>query len=73
LGIEPWAPRKIALTGPLRYEGGGHAATARWTKKYGKSHYGYKNHVNVDRKHKLVPAITPAMPRCMTARRSITC
>jgi len=27
---------------------------ARWTKKYGKSHYGYKNHVNVDRKHKLV-------------------
>lgn len=27
---------------------------ARWTKKQGKSHYGYKNHVNVDRKHKLV-------------------
>ena len=27
---------------------------ARWTKKHGKSHYGYKNHVNVDRKHKLV-------------------
>jgi IS5 family transposase len=26
----------------------------RWTKKHGKSHYGYKNHVNVDRKHKLV-------------------
>lgn len=24
------------------------------TKKHGKSHYGYKNHVNVDRKHKLV-------------------
>ncbi|MGI3212543.1 IS5 family transposase, partial [Roseovarius tibetensis] len=24
---------------------------ARWTKKHGKSHYGYKNHVNVDRKH----------------------
>ncbi len=22
---------------------------ARWTKKHGKSHYGYKNHVNVDR------------------------
>ena len=27
---------------------------ARWTKKHGKSHYGYKNHLNVDRRHKLV-------------------
>lgn len=27
---------------------------ARWTKTHGKSHYGYKNHVNVDRQHKLV-------------------
>jgi IS5 family transposase len=27
---------------------------ARWTKKHGKSHYGYKNHMNVDRKYKLV-------------------
>jgi len=27
---------------------------ARWTKKYGKSHFGYQNYVNVDRKHKLV-------------------
>ena len=27
---------------------------ARWAKKHGKSHYGYKNHVNVDRKYKLV-------------------
>ena len=27
---------------------------ARWTKKHGKSHYGYKNHMNVDRMHKLV-------------------
>ena len=27
---------------------------ARWTKKHGTSHYGYKNHVNVDRRHKLV-------------------
>ena len=27
---------------------------ARWTKTHGKSHYGYKNHVNVDRRHKLV-------------------
>ncbi len=27
---------------------------ARWTRKHGKSHYGYKNHVSVDRRHKLV-------------------
>jgi len=27
---------------------------ARWTKKHGKSHYGYKNHVNIDRRYKLV-------------------
>ena len=27
---------------------------AQWTKKHGKSHYGYKNRVNVDRRHKLV-------------------
>ena len=27
---------------------------ARWTKKHGKSHFGYKNHINVDRRHKLI-------------------
>ena len=27
---------------------------ARWTGKHGKSHYGYRNHVNVDRRHKPV-------------------
>ena len=27
---------------------------ARWVKKNGRSHYGYKNHVNTDRKHKLI-------------------
>lgn len=27
---------------------------ARWTKKHGKTHYGYKNHVNIDRRHKFV-------------------
>ncbi|MFU8779163.1 MAG: IS5 family transposase [Roseovarius sp.] len=27
---------------------------ARWTKKHGKAHYGYKNHVNVDRRYKLI-------------------
>ncbi len=27
---------------------------ARWTMKHGRAHYGYKNHVNVDRRHKLI-------------------
>jgi IS5 family transposase len=27
---------------------------ARWTKKHGRSYYGYKNHINVDRRYKLV-------------------
>jgi IS5 family transposase len=27
---------------------------ARWTKKHGKSYFGYKNHVSIDRKHKLM-------------------
>ena len=27
---------------------------ARWTQKHGKSYYGYKNHVSVDRKHKVI-------------------
>ena len=27
---------------------------ARWTKKHGKRHYGYKNHVTIDRRHKLI-------------------
>jgi IS5 family transposase len=31
---------------------------ARWTKKAGKSFYGYKNHVNVDNAHKLVRQYT---------------
>ena len=31
---------------------------ARWTKKHGKAHYGYKNHVNVDRRHKLIRLYT---------------
>lgn len=35
---------------------------ARWTKHHGRSHYGYKNHVAVDVRHKLVRAytVTPA-------------
>jgi transposase, IS5 family len=31
---------------------------ARWTKKHGQSYYGYKNHINIDRKHKLVRKYT---------------
>jgi IS5 family transposase len=27
---------------------------ARWTKKHGKSFFGYKNHLNVDARHKLI-------------------
>lgn len=27
---------------------------ARWTKKHGKTHYGYKNHISVDRQHKVI-------------------
>ena len=27
---------------------------ARWTKKHGKSFFGYKNHVNADKTHKLI-------------------
>src|SRR3712207_2043111 len=27
---------------------------ARWTKKHGRSYYGYKNHVSIDRRHELV-------------------
>jgi transposase, IS5 family len=35
---------------------------ARWTKKHGKSHYGYKNHINIDKEHKLIQryAVTDA-------------
>ena len=42
----------------LRDEGfmamGGQVVDARWTQKHGKSYFGYKNHVSVDRRHKLV-------------------
>ena len=27
---------------------------ARWTKKHGRNYYGYKNHISVDREHKLI-------------------
>jgi IS5 family transposase len=31
---------------------------ARWPMKHGKTHYGYKNHVNVDKQHKLIRQYT---------------
>lgn len=31
---------------------------ARWTKKHGTSHFGYKNHVNVDKQHQLIRRYT---------------
>ena len=30
---------------------------ARWTKKNGEKHYGYKNHINADQSHKLIQII----------------
>ena len=27
---------------------------ARWTNKHGSSHYGYKNHITIDRENKLI-------------------
>ncbi len=27
---------------------------ARWNQKYGKNYYGYKNHINIDKEHKLI-------------------
>ncbi len=27
---------------------------ARWTKKHGKTHYGYKSHISINRKHKVI-------------------
>ena len=37
---------------------------ARWTKKNGQSHYGYKNHLSVDRRHKFIRrySVTSAAP-----------
>jgi transposase, IS5 family len=31
---------------------------ARWTKKHGRSYYGYKNHISIDRRHKFVRRYT---------------
>ena len=37
-----------------RAKGAQRDVDARWTKKHGQNHYGYKNHISVDRRHKLV-------------------
>jgi IS5 family transposase len=37
---------------------------ARWTKKNGRSHFGYKNHIGIDRKHKLVRRYTVTDAAC---------
>ncbi len=31
---------------------------ARWTKKHGKTHYGYKNHISIDRQNKVIRKYT---------------
>ncbi len=46
----------------------------RWTQKHGGSHFGYKNHVNVDKQHPNgFGAIRSRMRRCMTVKCSKTC
>jgi IS5 family transposase len=37
---------------------------ARWTKKHGRSYFGYKNHVGIDRKNKLVRRYTVTDAAC---------
>ena len=46
---------------------------ARWTKKHGKSFYGYKNHIGVDKSHKMIRkwAATDASPH--DSQNSTTC
>ena len=46
---------------------------ARRTKKHRKSHYGYKNHVTVDRQHKLVRRYHVSDAALHNVRRWITC
>src|SRR5262249_27009482 len=41
---------------------------ARWTKKGNEVHFGYKNHVKANRKHKLIEDYE-VTPRCMTVKR----
>lgn len=49
---EAWSPRKRRQKD----------VEARWTKKNGRNYYGYKNHIAIDAKHKLIRdyEVTPA-------------
>jgi hypothetical protein len=38
----------------MRRSGASRSCDYRWTKKHGRSFFGYKNHVNADAKHKLI-------------------
>ena len=46
---------------------------ARWTKKHGQSFYGYKNHIGVDKAHKLIRKWDATDACRTTARSSTTC
>ena len=46
---------------------------ARWTKKHGKSHYGHKNHVNVDRRQKLVRRYEVGAARSRLCKGKLPC
>jgi transposase, IS5 family len=46
---------------------------ARWTKKHGRSFFGYKNDVNADVKHKLIRHYAGPMPPFTTARSWMGC
>ena len=47
-----WLHREaLVQAGKTRLQSGSRKASMRWTKKHRKGHYGYQNHVNVDRKH----------------------
>lgn len=48
---------------------------AKWTKKGGVSHYGYKNHINIDKKTKLITkhSTTPANKRDSTEFNTLLC
>ena len=45
-GIEGWSDKKRAQKD----------TEARWTKKNGRNHFGYKNHIQIDAKHKMIRA-----------------
>jgi len=46
---------------------------ARWTKKNGKSFFGYKNHISADVKNKLIRRYTVTSAEVQTARYLVNC